>query len=173
MLVDNGLKDGTIDEIMKIAEQNKFVKPVKVEVNQGYGFGILSGLKEANGDWLGWMHANLQSDPEIFIEMFKNAINEEDVFCIRVKGKTLFEWSMLSLEGYAAEVDQYIFIAMKDEKEDVEGFITKKCIELGFENYEVIILDYLTDGQATTAEYSQKYDRMIRYLWLRMYRRAF
>lgn len=78
-------------------------------------------------------------------------------YMIEAKGKTLFEWSMLSLEGYAADVYQYIFIGVRDEKEDVEGFINKKCMKLGFENYKVIILDYLTDGQATTAMLAQKY----------------
>ena len=104
VLVDNGSKDGTIDEIMKVADQNKFVKPVKVEVNQGYGFGILSGLKEANGDWLGWMHADLQSDPEIFIEMFRSAINEDGDFLYKGKRKnrpivdTLFTIGMSCFE---------------------------------------------------------------------------
>ena len=44
-------------------------------------------------------------------------------YMIEAKGKTLFEWSMLSLEGYAEAVDRYIFIAMRDESCDVEGFI--------------------------------------------------
>jgi len=78
-------------------------------------------------------------------------------YMIEAKGKTLFEWSMISLEGYKEDVNQYIFIAMKDEAVDVEAFISEKCQELGFENYHVIILDYLTDGQATTAMMASKY----------------
>jgi hypothetical protein len=34
-----------------------------VEINQGYGFGILAGLRAAQGDVLGWTHADLQTDP--------------------------------------------------------------------------------------------------------------
>lgn len=78
-------------------------------------------------------------------------------YMIEAKGKTLFEWSIISLEGYRKDVDQYLFIAMKDENCDVECFIKKKCWELGLKNYRVIILDYLTDGQATTAMMAQKY----------------
>lgn len=78
-------------------------------------------------------------------------------YMIEAKGKTLFEWSMISLEGYADEVNQYIFIAMKDETVDVEGFIKEQCEKLGLENYHVILLDYLTDGQATTATLAEKY----------------
>lgn len=72
-------------------------------------------------------------------------------YMIEAKGKTLFEWSMISLEGYKDLAGQYVFIAMRDENCDVEAFINEKCQEMKFKNYHVIILDYLTDGQATTA----------------------
>ncbi len=78
-------------------------------------------------------------------------------YMIEAKGKTLFEWSLLSLEGYKAQVEQYIFIAMRDSSCDVEEFIGKKCEEIGLNNYHIIILDYLTDGQATTAMMAEKY----------------
>lgn len=78
-------------------------------------------------------------------------------YMIDAKGKSLFEWSMISLDGYRDLIDQYIFIAMKDESCDVEGFINGKCKELGIKKYHVILLDYLTDGQATTAMKAEKY----------------
>lgn len=78
-------------------------------------------------------------------------------YMIEAKGRTLFEWSLLSLEGYKDIVNQYIFIAMRDETCDVEAFITGKCEELGLVDYHIIILDYLTDGQATTAMLARKY----------------
>lgn len=78
-------------------------------------------------------------------------------YMIDAKGKSLFEWSMISLEGFADSAAQYFFIAMKDDSCDVEKFISEKCEELGLKNYHVIILDYLTDGQATTAMMAQKY----------------
>lgn len=78
-------------------------------------------------------------------------------YMIEAKGKTLFEWSMISLEGYADEVEQYIFIAMKDESEDVEAFINTQCKKLNLKNCHIMILDYLTDGQATTAMLAKKY----------------
>lgn len=78
-------------------------------------------------------------------------------YMIEAKGKTLFEWSMISLEGYAKDVNQYIFIAMKDENVDVEKFIFEQCKKMNLKEYHVIILDYLTDGQATTASLAEKY----------------
>lgn len=78
-------------------------------------------------------------------------------YMIEAKGKTLFEWSLTSLEGYRESVNQYIFIAMRDETCDVEAFINEKCCEMGLKNYHVIILDYLTDGQATTAMMAKEF----------------
>lgn len=78
-------------------------------------------------------------------------------YMIGAKGKTLFEWSMISLEGYATDVNQYIFIAMKDENVDVEQFIKDSCERLKLHKYHVILLDYLTDGQATTASLAEQY----------------
>lgn len=76
---------------------------------------------------------------------------------IEAKGKTLFDWSMISLDGYKDMAGQYIFIAMADETVDVKSFIDEHCKELGIENYHLIVLDYLTDGQATTAMLASEY----------------
>ena len=39
------------------------IRAIRVEQNQGYGFGILSGLRAASGHVLAWTHADLQTDP--------------------------------------------------------------------------------------------------------------
>lgn len=78
-------------------------------------------------------------------------------YMIEAKGKSLFEWSMSSLEGFSADVNQYIFIAMKDDKADAERFIKEKCEKINLQNFHTIIIDYLTDGQATTAMLASKY----------------
>ena len=78
-------------------------------------------------------------------------------YMIEAKGRTLFEWSMISLEGYRDRTDKFIFIAMKDENNNVEAFIKDRCNKLDIREPKVILLDYLTDGQATTAMLADKY----------------
>ena len=68
---------------------------------------------------------------------------------IPAKGKTLFEWSMESLEGFRTPENDYIFVVRKED--DTEGFIREKCHDMGIENVKVVELDAPTDGQATTA----------------------
>jgi len=68
---------------------------------------------------------------------------------IEAHGKTLFEWSMESLKGFDLEDNMCIFIVRKED--DASKFITETCAKIGISKVEVIELDYLTDGQATTA----------------------
>lgn len=78
-------------------------------------------------------------------------------YMINAKDRTLFEWSMYSLEGYRNAVDKYIFIAKKDTDHDVMKFISDKCDEMNIKNRKIMVIDYLTDGQATTAMLAKEY----------------
>lgn len=78
-------------------------------------------------------------------------------YMIEARGKTLFEWSMISLKGFEDIVSKYIFIAMKDEVENVKEFISNKCSYFGIKHYKIILIDYLTDGQAATAMLAAEY----------------
>lgn len=78
-------------------------------------------------------------------------------YMIEAKGRTLFEWSLMSLDGYRDHIYQYIFIVMKDENTDVTAFLKEKCKKLNIKNYHIIIINYLTDGQASTAMLAEKY----------------
>lgn len=64
IIVDNGSTDNSqkvlIDLIGKIQINN--LKIVSIEKNIGYGHGIMIGLKASSGDFLGWTHADLQTD---------------------------------------------------------------------------------------------------------------
>lgn len=80
VLVDNGSSDETRKEIDLWAAQYNFITPCYVDVNQGYGYGILSGLAKASGECLGWMHADLQSDPSVFCAMMDSAMREKGNF---------------------------------------------------------------------------------------------
>ena len=78
-------------------------------------------------------------------------------YMICVKGKSLFEWSMLSLKGYADKVFQYIFVVRKDKDYDVESFLRSACIQLGITDFRIRIIQDLTDGQAATAMLARPY----------------
>jgi glycosyltransferase involved in cell wall biosynthesis len=63
ILVDNGSSDGSSPLFVEAAAQHRMLRTVRVEVNGGYGLGILSGLDSARGAHLGFCHADMQTDP--------------------------------------------------------------------------------------------------------------
>ncbi len=63
IIINNGSTDDSQEVIDKLLPNYTFAKTVLVPVNQGYGYGILQGLKAADGDFIGWTHADMQTDP--------------------------------------------------------------------------------------------------------------
>lgn len=87
ILVDNGSTDDSAKVLAEISQKYAGIRSVKVEVNQGYGFGILSGLRAADGEYIGWTHADMQTDPHDALralELLAERDYPEDVY---VKGR--------------------------------------------------------------------------------------
>lgn len=85
ILVDNGSTDESSHLLENLLPRYPGCRSVRIEQNQGYGFGILSGLRAANGQILGWTHADLQADPldaKIGLSLFE--AQGENIF---VKGR--------------------------------------------------------------------------------------
>lgn len=81
---------------------------------------------------------------------FKKAGYKEPKYMINAKGKSLFEWSMESLVGFnECKNLNYIFIVRKED--NASSFIKDKMMKYNIENVNIIEIDKLTDGQATTA----------------------
>lgn len=86
VLVNNGSSDDSAKVIGELLPKYKFAKSTLVEINQGYGYGILQGLKVSNGEYIGWTHADMQTDPKDVIkalEIIEGKNNAKDIF---VKG---------------------------------------------------------------------------------------
>lgn len=70
ILVNNGSHDESNQILQSLVPQYPFAKTVNIAINQGYGYGILFGLKHATGELIGWTHADLQTDPFDVIQAF-------------------------------------------------------------------------------------------------------
>jgi len=67
VLVNNGSTDDTQDVIDKHISKYSFATSITIPINKGYGFGIFQGLKITQSPFIGWMHADLQTDPQDLI----------------------------------------------------------------------------------------------------------
>lgn len=89
VFVNNGSKDDTQILMNKLLKQLNypFSKLVQVPINQGYGFGILQGLAQADGQILAWTHADLQTDPLDVILAYERYLDELNSNTCIVKGE--------------------------------------------------------------------------------------
>lgn len=89
VLVNNGSTDASAQVLEELLPQYSFAKTVLVEVNQGYGYGILQGLKSCNSEFIGWTHADMQTDPKDVLkalEIVEDYQKEHEDNNIYVKG---------------------------------------------------------------------------------------
>ncbi len=95
VLVDNGSTDKTESLLKDLLPRYSFAKSTRVEVNQGYGNGIIQGLKECKGKFLGWTHADMQTDPYDLVkalEIIESNSDSERLFVKgNRKGRSLFD----------------------------------------------------------------------------------
>lgn len=118
VIVDNGSKDNTQQVLASLlAGKDAAVQICKVENNQGYGFGILSGLKQAQGNVLCWTHADLQTDIFDCIKaynIYREAKNENLLVKGKRRGRKVFDrfftsmmsvYVLLKLKLYVSDVN--------------------------------------------------------------------
>ncbi len=90
ILVENGSTDDSKEYLLKnIDGKYKNIKIAYIEKNKGYGFGIQQGLKLCSGDYLGWIHADMQVLPNDLRKIFNLVLlsgSNENIF---VKGRRL------------------------------------------------------------------------------------
>lgn len=76
LLVDDGSKDETLNVMKELALKDERVKYVSFSRNFGKESAIYAGIKNAKGDYVALLDADLQDPPSLLPEMFK-AIKEE------------------------------------------------------------------------------------------------
>lgn len=87
IIINNGSEDGSKGVLADLLPQYPFTRSVEIKVNQGYGFGILAGLREAKGEYIGWTHGDLQTPPSDVLkalEIIEKAGNPKKIY---VKGQ--------------------------------------------------------------------------------------
>jgi polyisoprenyl-phosphate glycosyltransferase len=83
--VDNGSTDATGDILTQLAAELPTVVKWRVERNQGYGFGVISGLPRCTADWVGIIPADGQVDAEDVVRLFEAAVASDGWIIAKVR----------------------------------------------------------------------------------------
>ena len=95
VLVNNGSTDNSQHVIEALKKKYRFIRPVRIRKNIGYGHGIMMGLKSARGAVLAYTHADMQCDPvdvRKAYQLFQKAENRK----LLVKGNRKGRFSVLT-----------------------------------------------------------------------------
>lgn len=85
ILVNNGSNDKTPKIIDDLARKYSEVKAVHIKINQGYGFGILQGLKVSKGDYIGFIDGDLEVLPFDVIKVYNKIRKDDADICKGIK----------------------------------------------------------------------------------------
>lgn len=146
VLVENGSKDGS-KKYFKNYVEGKFknIKVAYVAQNQGYGYGLQAGIRTATGDYIGWIHADLQMPPEElkkFFDTIQSETTEKNIFLKGVRtnrsafdmfftnGQAIFNTCLFKMKLYDIGAIPVLFNRKLLDHFDVEDMPNDFSIEL-------------------------------------------
>ena len=86
IIVNNGSLDETGSLLEEIKDTYSFLRIVTIVKNEGYGNGVITGLKEAHGKYIGWSHGDLQTPPEDVVRALE-IIEKDNLNNFLIKGR--------------------------------------------------------------------------------------
>ncbi len=95
IMVENGSLDRTRLFLESACQGKSRFKIVYVDKNQGYGYGLLQGMEVAQGEYIGWIHADMQIAPSEMVRFIEIAEREPDRRLFlkgRRKGRSLLDY---------------------------------------------------------------------------------
>jgi len=133
ILVDNGSTDGSYEKIKRFTNENKSsTECLKIDKNIGYGWGISKGLEICNTKFLGWTHADLQTDLLDTIKAFELLKTKKYADMNIVKGKRINRNFFDNLFTFGMSMVSSITLGAKlDDINAQPKLFTKKFYELG------------------------------------------
>lgn len=83
--VENGSTDGTGAVLAGMQERYPDLRVQRVEVNEGYGNGILRGIPLASAEWVGMIPADGQVDAEDVVRLYEAALTTDGRIVAKVR----------------------------------------------------------------------------------------
>lgn len=118
IMVENGSKDATGAELEEVCTGKPEFKIVYVKQNWGYGYGLIKGMKAAEGDYIGWLHADLQVKPEEmmrFVDFIENHKKEDRMYFLKGlrKNRTMID------HFFTAGMTVYVTVVLQNYLYDI------------------------------------------------------
>lgn len=108
VVVDNGSVDRTGEIIAEFAKSHEGVVCHRVEINEGYGWGVLNGLPLCSAPWVGIIPADGQVDAEDVVRLYEAVMTTDG----NVLGKVRRRFRMDGLYRKLVSTSYNVFVRM-------------------------------------------------------------
>lgn len=104
VLVDNGSRDATGEIIEEMVAEGLPVAKAAVPVNEGYGNGVLTGLRHCRGRWVGFMCVDDQVHPNDVVRLFEIAAKSKTPKLFKVRRRFRLDGRFRRVVSFAYNV---------------------------------------------------------------------
>ncbi len=114
VLVENGSSDDSREVLDQISNSplGNWIRVVNVDKNQGYGFGLFTGLRSTTAPVIGWSHADLQCDPKDAFRAY-HLLSQGDTSRRMVKGIRIGRSTKERIVSRVFEYFAFILLGLK------------------------------------------------------------
>ena len=144
ILVNNGSVDRSPQILEELAkEKPDRIKVVHVSANQGYGWGIVNGLENANGEYVGYMGGDGQIKPEDAIRVYRQIGRGS---CDLAKAKRVSREDGLCRKIYTFVFNRLFWVIFRAASLDING--TPKIFHKDWlERFQLTAKDWFIDAE--------------------------
>ena len=135
ILIENGSTDKTrinIRKEIKNSSNKKFIKILYIDQNQGYGYGIIQGIKICNSQTISWAHSDLQTDLNDIYKAILLAKKSDNISKTVIKGHRVSRSFLDNIISKFMSLIVYIFtmIYLQDINAQPKIFPSDLCKDL-------------------------------------------
>jgi glycosyltransferase involved in cell wall biosynthesis len=129
VLVDNGSRDATGAILKSFADQHPWVRVATVEVNQGYGWGVICGLQQTTSPYVGFMCGDGQIAPADVVRVYRRLVREDLDLCKVVRVARHDGWKRKTM----SRIYNFLFsVLFPTSSRDINGtpkLMRRRCYE--------------------------------------------
>jgi glycosyltransferase involved in cell wall biosynthesis len=167
--VDNGSHDRTGEIISQLAAEGLPVVQHRVDVNQGYGNGVIQAIPVCRAAWIGFIPADLQIDPVDAVKLYSAAAHSRTQKIFKIRRRFRFEGVMrrivshtynllfnavfgdlgtVDINGNPKIIDAHVLRRMNIQSKDwfIDAEIIIKAKAMGLSVYELNAFSQMRPG---------------------------